>query len=68
MKIKLRCGSCGTTKNSATGQTLYALGESEPMIMLMDRVTECWDCGDKRRSKEDEKKQKLLTRLMQDDA
>lgn len=57
MKRKLKCGTCETTKNSATGKTLYLLGDSDVSLMNANHVGECWDCGEKRRDAEKKKKQ-----------
>lgn len=57
MKRRFVCGTCGTSKNSATGKRLYILGEAV-VLMTQARVSECWDCGEKRREAEDKKRKK----------
>ena len=56
-KRKLKCDTCGTTKNSATGKTLYMFGDSPASMMTLPNPIECWDCGEKRREEEEKKKQ-----------
>lgn len=66
MKRKMKCATCGTTKNKATGERLYITGTRWTM-MLVDPVTECWDCGNDRREADEKRKQdrreKLLSRF-----
>lgn len=57
MKRKLKCGTCGTTKNKATGKTLYMFGDSPASMMILPDSIECWDCGEARREAEEKKKQ-----------
>lgn len=69
MKRNIRCKTCSTTKNSATGRKLYIVGgENHVMLHTMSNVGECWDCGEKRREIEDKKRQTHLSRLMEDEA
>jgi len=35
-------------------------------MITLSRLGECWDCGEARREKEDQKKQRQLSRLMSD--
>lgn len=51
MKRLMKCGTCGTRKNSATGEPLYILGSSN-VLVNHDTTGECWDCGEKRRERE----------------
>lgn len=51
MKRLLKCKTCGTKTNSATGKPLYILGDSN-VLCIMDTIGECWDCGEKRRERE----------------
>lgn len=57
MKRRIRCSSCGTTKNSATGKTLYIIGERNVPLIIANKEVECWDCGETRRQTEMKKKQ-----------
>lgn len=57
MKRKVRCSTCGTTKNSATGKTLYIIGDKDVPLIISQKATECWDCGETRRDEEKKKKQ-----------
>lgn len=68
MKRKIRCGTCQTTKNSATGKTLYLLSsDNHYMLHTFTGDGECWDCGEKRREAEEKKRQAHLSRLIEDD-
>jgi hypothetical protein len=51
MKRIMKCKTCGTKKNSATGQPLYILGEANTLV-IHDPIGECWDCGETRRERE----------------
>lgn len=51
MKRLMKCKTCGTKKNSATGQPLYILGEAN-VLTNHNTLGECWDCGEKRREAE----------------
>lgn len=64
MKRRIRCGTCGTTKNSATGKTLYIIGDNKFPLIIHNKNTECWDCGDARREAEQKKKQERQEALI----
>lgn len=63
-KRKLVCGTCGTSKNSATGKTMYMLGDSLASMMILPDPIECYDCGNKRRDEEEKKKQNRNEKLI----
>lgn len=63
MRRKIKCSSCGTTKNAATGQKLYILG-SDYLMMLQNSMGECLDCGDARRQAEEKRKQDRREKLL----
>jgi len=56
MKRKLKCSTCGTTTNTATGKPLYLLGSSDASLMLLPAEIECWECGEKRRDADQKRK------------
>jgi hypothetical protein len=64
MKRKLVCGTCNTSsKHPDTGKTLYIYGDAN-IIGTMPRVTECLECGDKRRSREERRRKEQSERLL----
>lgn len=65
MRRKFVCKTCQTSKNSATGKTLYILGDTTG-LEVQPRMSECWDCGEKRRAEED-KKRKKNPRIMEEE-
>lgn len=66
MKRRIKCATCHTRINSATGKPLYLLGgDNHTMLHTASKTGECWDCGEKRRSIEEEKRQRFLTRLVE---
>lgn len=64
MKRRIRCSSCGTTKNSATGKTLYIIGDRDVPLITNNKEVECWDCGEARREVEQKKKQERQKSLV----
>ena len=72
MKRRIRCSTCGTTKNSATGKRLYIIGDKDVPLIINAVETECWDCGEARRELEKKKKQDraeaLVNRFSKNDA
>lgn len=68
MKRRMKCGTCNTRINSATGKPLYMLSDNLVTLTTASTTTECWDCGEKRREADEAKKQTRLSRLMANDA